>query len=119
MWMEGLDRIHRARGIRACFDFTATPFMPSAGGAHRLPHRAAAGDESLYGWVVYDFSLSDAIESGLVKTPRMPAGDGDEPLEAGDRSRYYHLYEDPSVKPALKGRAGRTSRCPTWCERRT
>ena len=107
VWMEGLDRIHRARGIRACFDFTATPFMPSAGGASQRPHRAAAaGDESLYGWIVYDFSLSDAIESGLVKTPRMPAGDGDEPLEAGDRSRYYHLYEDPSVKPALKGRAG-------------
>ena len=104
VWMEGLDRIHRARGMRACFDFTATPFMPSAG--RRASRGAAPGyDEHLYGWVVYDFSLSDAIESGLVKTPRMPAGDGDAPLEAGDRSKYYHLYEDPSVKPALKGGA--------------
>lgn len=105
VWMEGLDRIHRARGIRACFDFTATPFVPSAG--RRSPGGAAAGDDGhLYGWVVYDFSLSDAIESGLVKTPRMPAGDGDAPLEAGDRSKYYHLYGDPSVRPALKGGAG-------------
>lgn len=107
VWMEGLDRIHRARGIRACFDFTATPFMPSARGAsQRRPGTAdAGGDVSLYSWIVYDFSLNDAIESGLVKTPRMPAGDGDRPPEEGDMSRYYHLYEDPTVKPDLKSRA--------------
>ena len=124
VWTEGLDRIHRARGIRACFDFTATPFMPAQSGAPPRRSRGGAGDRAaappsppprgagagddddhLYGWIVYDFSLNDAIESGLVKTPRMPAGDGDEPLEEGDRSRYYHLYEDPSVKPALGGRA--------------
>ena len=107
VWMEGLDRIHRVRGIRACFDFTATPFMPSTRGApQRQPRTAGAGDdESLYSWIVYDFSLNDAIESGLVKTPRMPAGDGDRPPEEGDMSRYYHLYEDPTVKPDLGSRA--------------
>lgn len=107
VWMEGLDRIHRARGIRACFDFTATPFMPSTRGApQRRPRSANAGDdESLYSWIVYDFSLNDAIESGLVKTPRMPAGDGDRRPEEGDMSRYYHLYEDPEVKSDLGSRA--------------
>lgn len=28
-WVGGLDRIHRARGILACYDFSATPFAPS------------------------------------------------------------------------------------------
>ncbi|MDE0518125.1 MAG: DEAD/DEAH box helicase family protein, partial [Bdellovibrionales bacterium] len=28
-WIQGLDRIHRARGILSCFDFSATPFAPS------------------------------------------------------------------------------------------
>ena len=28
-WIGGLDRIHRARGILRCHDFTATPFVPS------------------------------------------------------------------------------------------
>lgn len=29
IWIGGLDRIHRARGILRCFDFSATPFVPS------------------------------------------------------------------------------------------
>ncbi len=28
-WVGGLDRIHAARGILACYDFSATPFVPS------------------------------------------------------------------------------------------
>ena len=28
-WVGALDRIHRARGVRRCFDFSATPFAPS------------------------------------------------------------------------------------------
>ena len=27
-WVGGLDRIHRARGILTCYDFSATPFAP-------------------------------------------------------------------------------------------
>ena len=28
-WVGGLDRIHRARNILTCYDFSATPFAPS------------------------------------------------------------------------------------------
>ena len=28
-WVGGLDRIHRARSILTCYDFSATPFAPS------------------------------------------------------------------------------------------
>ena len=31
--------------------------------------------KALYGWIVSDFGLNDAIESGLVKTPRVVVRD--------------------------------------------
>ena len=34
-WVGGLDRIHRARGILRCYDFSATPFAPSGGRVRR------------------------------------------------------------------------------------
>ena len=61
-WIGGLDRIHRARGILAAFDFSATPFVPSG---------KRSQEEALFGWIVSDFGFNDAIESGLVKTPRV------------------------------------------------
>lgn len=29
IWVGGLDRLHRSRGILKCYDFSATPFTPS------------------------------------------------------------------------------------------
>jgi type III restriction enzyme len=29
VWVGGLDRLHRSRGILTCYDFSATPFAPS------------------------------------------------------------------------------------------
>lgn len=95
LWVNGLDRIHRARRINTCYDFTATPFMPTG---------RRADEEALYKWVISDFSLNDAIESGLVKTPRMPAGDDGKQLAKSDKSKYYHLFEHETVKPDLNGR---------------
>jgi type III restriction enzyme len=49
-WIGGLDRIHRSRGILACYDFSATPFVPS--GRARGPDcaaRAAGGGVSHVG----------------------------------------------------------------------
>ncbi len=65
-WIGGLDRIHRARGILACYDFSATPFVPSG---------KQSSEEALFEWIVSDFGLNDAIESGLVKTPRVVVRD--------------------------------------------
>ena len=87
-WVGGLDRIHRARGILTCFDLTATPFAPTG---------RKSGHETLFGWIVSDFGLNDAIESGLVKTPRVVVRD-DGKLGANYKSRFYHIYSDPEVK---------------------
>jgi len=94
LWMEGLDIIHRARSITACFDFTATPFIPNK----------KINDDILFKWIVSDFSLNDAIESGLVKTPRMPTGDDGKSLKVDDRSKYYHIYSHDTVKHNLNSK---------------
>ncbi len=91
-WVEGLDRIHSTRNIIKCFDFSATPFVPSGKNVN---------DESLFGWIVSDFSLNDAIESGLVKTPRIAVRDDSGKFDRQYRSRFYHIYRDDDVKPDL------------------
>ena len=91
-WVGGLDRIHRTRGILACYDFTATPFAPSG---------KKSSEEALFGWIVSDFGLNDAIESGLVKTPRVVVRDDAVPDAKTYKSRLYHIYNDPEVKDDL------------------
>lgn len=46
-WIGGLDRIHRSRGILACYDFSATPFAPSGkrSEVERAAPRHTAGDD--------------------------------------------------------------------------
>ncbi len=84
IWVSGLDRIHRTQGILSCFDFSATPFAPSG---------KRAAEEDLFGWIVSDFGLNDAIESGLVKTPRVVIRDDGVPDAKTYRSKLYHIYE--------------------------
>ena len=51
----------------------------------------------LFQWIVSDFGLNDAIESGLVKTPRVVVRD-DARLGKDFKSRPYHIYADAGVK---------------------
>jgi len=96
VWIGGLDRIHKARGILNCFDFSATPFAPSG---------KRTEEETLFGWIVSDFGLNDAIESGLVKTPRVVIRD-DARVNAKDyKSRLYHIYMDDEVKDDINRKA--------------
>ncbi len=97
-WVGGLDRLHRARGILACYDFSATPSAPSG---------RRSSEEALFGWIVSDFGLNDAIESGLVKTPRVVIRDDAAPDAGTYKSRLYHIYNDPEVKDDLNRRAAR------------
>ncbi|MEW5980091.1 MAG: BPTD_3080 family restriction endonuclease [Acidobacteriota bacterium] len=83
-WVGGLDRIHNARGILQCFDFSATPFAPSG---------KQSSEEALFDWIVSDFGLNDAIESGLVKTPRVVVRDDGMPDVKTYKSKLYHIYD--------------------------
>ncbi|MFT0812227.1 BPTD_3080 family restriction endonuclease [Synechococcus sp. OH20] len=96
VWIGGLDRLHRSRGILTCYDFSATPFAPSG---------KKSSEEALFGWIVSDFGLNDAIESGLVKTPRVVVRDDAVPDAKTYKSRLYHIYNDPDVKDDLNRQA--------------
>ncbi|MBM4118409.1 type III restriction endonuclease subunit R [bacterium] len=66
VWVDGLDRIHKLRGINVCVDLSATPyFLNRVGQEANRP----------FPWVVSDFGLIDAIESGLVKIPQLAVRD--------------------------------------------
>ena len=95
VWINGLDRIHKTRGIHTCYDFTATPFAPTG---------KASPEETLYPWIISDFNLNDAIESGLVKTPRIVFRDDAIP-DKSYRSKLYHIYAQPEVHADLNRKA--------------
>jgi type III restriction enzyme len=66
VWVEGLDRVQKVRGINLCIDFSATPyFLGRVGQQVGRP----------FPWVVSDFGLVDAIESGLTKIPQLAVRD--------------------------------------------
>jgi type III restriction enzyme len=66
VWVEGLDRIHKLRGINFCVDLSATPYFLG---------RVGEDANKTFPWVVSDFGLTDAIESGLVKIPQLAVRD--------------------------------------------
>ncbi|WP_295915244.1 DEAD/DEAH box helicase family protein [uncultured Xanthomonas sp.] len=95
-WIEGLDRIHKELRIQRCFDLSATPFAPTG---------RSNTEGGLFEWIISDFGLNDAIEAGLVKTPRVVVRDGVVPDTQTLKPKLYHLYRDPAVQEDL-GRRG-------------
>jgi type III restriction enzyme len=102
IWVGGLDKIHEQRGILKCFDLSATPFTPSG---------KKSGEDALFTWIVSDFGLNDAIESGLVKTPRVVVRDDSERTKEL-KSRLYHIYADDEVKDDINRKADETEPLP-------
>jgi type III restriction enzyme len=83
LWINGIEALDRklSKGVRVVFDLSATPFFL----------RGSGYDEgTLFPWVVSDFSLMDAIESGIVKLPRVPVTDN---LVQTDSVVYRHLWK--------------------------
>jgi len=98
VWVEGLDKINSVRGINFCADFSATPFYIRGSG---YP------EGTPFPWVVYDFSLVDAIECGIVKVPCVPVDDNTGALIP----QYFRLWEHinrqlpPSERQTARRRA--------------
>ena len=72
VWFRGLQAIAKHAGIKQIWDLSATPFYLKGSGYN---------EGYIFPWTVSDFSLMDAIESGIVKVPRTPVDDdGTDPL---------------------------------------
>ena len=80
VWLSGLEAVKGKIGIRTIYDLSATPFFLKGSG---YP------EGTLFPWVVSDFSLVDAIESGIVKVPRVPVADNS---MIGDQPTYRSLW---------------------------
>src|SRR5579864_8984923 len=96
VWISGIESFDRKLGIDAIYDLSATPFFLRGSG---YP------EGTLFPWVVSDFGLLDAIESGIVKVPRLPVLDD---AIQGDLPKFRDIYnvvrkDNPRALPA-KGR---------------
>ena len=80
VWVGALDRINKVRGINFSVDFSATPFFIRGTGRP---------EGSPFPWIISDFSLIDAIESGITKIPRVPVDDNSgQPIP-----RYFRIWQ--------------------------
>lgn len=92
VWIEGLDRINRLRGINFCVDLSATPYFLG---------RVGQDTNRPFPWVVSDFALTDAIESGLVKIPQLAVRD----TTGAEIPGYFNIWRWilPQLTPAERG----------------
>lgn len=111
VWVDGLDRLNAAGGdspgILMAVDLSATPFRIRGSG---YP------EGQPYPWIVSDFGLVDAIESGITKIPRLPVQD----TTGRPDPRYFRLWEAirDGLQPGerLPGRAGKPKPDVVWRE---
>jgi len=98
VWISGLDRINRGCGVRFCADLSATPFyIPGSGHPEGKP----------FPWLVSDFGLVDAIESGITKIPRLPVSDTTGRPDPMYFRLWDHITGDLSPGERLAGKAGK------------
>jgi type III restriction enzyme len=63
VWINGLEALSKKISVNSIIDLSATPYFLRGSG---YP------EGKLFPWTVYDFSLLDALECGVVKIPRLP-----------------------------------------------
>lgn len=94
VWFKGIQAINRRIGVKQVYDLSATPFYLSGSGYN---------EGFIFPWTVSDFSLMDAIESGIVKVPQTPVDDD----AAGDLVTYLRLWDHIGDKlPQRKAKDG-------------
>jgi type III restriction enzyme len=92
VWVDGLDRVNKLRGINFCVDLSATPYYLG---------RMGQDTNRIFPWVVTEFGLTDAIESGLVKIPQLAVRD----TTGADIPGYFNIWRwiMPRLTPAERG----------------
>ena len=86
VWFSGLREIAKKFKLQSVYDLSATPYYLTGSGY--TPY-------SLFPWVVSDFGLIEAIESGLVKIPFLPESDDTQELTMPVlRNLYDHVKDE-------------------------
>ncbi|MDO8752601.1 MAG: hypothetical protein Q7J80_01810, partial [Anaerolineales bacterium] len=92
VWISGLEALSKKMNVNAIIDLSATPYFL----------RGSGYDEgTLFTWTVYDFSLLDALECGVVKIPRLPVES--DTIAHGDVPEFRNLWDYVSDKLPKKG----------------
>lgn len=63
VWLNGIYALSKKIVLNGIIDLSATPYFLRGSGYQ---------EGTLFPWTVYDFSLLDALECGVVKIPRLP-----------------------------------------------
>ena len=92
LWINGLEAVGREKTLTSVIDLSATPFFLQGSGYQ---------EGTLFPWTVCDFSLMDAIESGIVKIPRVPVSDN---ASRDDLPVFRDLWEVIRDKMPKKGK---------------
>ena len=70
-----------------------------------MPGGKRNSEDALFEWIVSDFGLNDAIEAGLVKTPRVIVRDDADRVDEELRSQLFHIYAHDEVRDNLVRKA--------------
>ena len=89
LWFNAIRLLREQNRLVHVYDFSATPMWLTK------PRKL---ESEIFPWTVSDFPLLDAIESGLVKIPRVPVEDDTE----SHQPKYRNIYEYNSGKPITK-----------------
>ena len=92
LWISGLEAVGRKLHINQVIDLSATPFFLRGSGY---------AEGTLFPWTMSDFSLMDAIESGIVKLPRVPVADN---IPGGDMPKFRNLWTHIRANMPRRGR---------------
>ncbi|HYN82103.1 MAG TPA: hypothetical protein VES88_11415 [Gemmatimonadaceae bacterium] len=92
LWISGLEAVNRKIGVSRVLDLSATPFFLRGSGY---------AEGTLFPWTMSDFSLMDAIESGIVKLPRVPVAQN---IPGDEMPMFRNLWENIRKDMPKKGR---------------
>ena len=93
VWISGIETVKKTIPVPVVFDLSATPFFLRGSGY---------AEGTLFPWTVSDFSLMDAIESGIVKLPRVPVSD--DVIPVAEMPKLRNLWEHIGKRMPRKGR---------------
>lgn len=93
VWINGIAEISKKYKLINVYDLSATPYYLSGSGYE--PY-------TLFPWVVSDFGLIEAIESGIVKIPLLPESDTTHNIDEPVLKNLYENVKDDLPKKGKK-----------------